>query len=186
MRRRAGLDRAVVVEAAAKLADKDGLAQLSLSRLATQLGVRTPSLYNHVDGLPGLLREMALLGGRELGRRLGRAAIGRSGDDAIIEMAHAYRAFAQERPGLYAAVQHAPDPEDQEAQEVANSVVGIVLTVLAGYNLAGDDAIHATRAFRSAMHGFVTLESIGGFGIPLDLDESFDRMILMLLAGFRR
>ena len=78
------------------------------------------------------------------------------------------------------------NPEDQEAQEVASSVIQIVLAVLAGYNLAGDDAIHATRAFRSAMHGFVTLESLGGFGILLDVDESFDRMIRMLLAGFRR
>ena len=39
---------------AASLADADDLAQLTLARLAAALGVRTPSLYAHVDGLGDL------------------------------------------------------------------------------------------------------------------------------------
>ena len=71
---RAGLSREAVVQAAAALADEEGLEEVTLAELASRLGVRTPSLYNHVAGLEGLRRELALLGTRELGRRLGRAA----------------------------------------------------------------------------------------------------------------
>jgi hypothetical protein len=38
---------------------------------------------------------------------------------------------------------------------------------------------------RSALHGFVALETGGGFGIPVDLDESFDRMVAALARGLR-
>jgi AcrR family transcriptional regulator len=72
MARRAGLDKASVVEGAARLVDEEGIEQLSLGRLAERLGVRTPSLYNHVAGLPGLKHELALFCLRELLARLTR------------------------------------------------------------------------------------------------------------------
>ena len=52
-----------------------------------------------------------------------------------------------------------------------------MLAVLAGYGLSGDDAIDATRALRASLHGFVTLETGGGFGLPLDVDRRFGRMV---------
>ena len=100
---KAGLDHAAVVQAAAALADTAGIDQLTLADLAVRLGVRTPSLYNHVAGLPGLHRDLALLGTRELCARLSRVAIGKSGDAAVQALCQAYRAFVNERPGLYAA-----------------------------------------------------------------------------------
>ena len=60
MAHRMGLAKASVVEAAAKLIDEEGIAQLSLGHLAERLGVRTPSLYNHIAGLPGLKRDLSL------------------------------------------------------------------------------------------------------------------------------
>ena len=55
--------------------------------------------------------------------------------------------------------------------------------MLAGYGLEGDDAIHAARAVRAALHGFAVLEAGGGFGIKLDLDESFARLVGLLDRG---
>ena len=52
--------------------------------------------------------------------------------------------------------------------------------MLAGYGLTGDDDIHAIRGLRALMHGFVSLEAAGGFAMPLDLDESYRRLV----AGF--
>src|SRR6266705_1677878 len=83
MAARAGLDHTTVVQAAATLADQQGLEAISLATLAAQLGVRTPTLYHYVDGLPGLRRELALLGDRELAARLGRAVMGKAGADAL-------------------------------------------------------------------------------------------------------
>src|SRR6476659_4677446 len=120
---KAGLDRAAVVQVAADIADARGLEQVTLADLAARLGVRTPSLYNHVAGLPGLRRDLALLGTRELCARLSRAAIGKSGDAAVQAICQAYRAFVHERPGLYAAtirsslLSDQPDPELNSAQQ---------------------------------------------------------------------
>lgn len=178
-----------MARAAAVLADEEGLECLTLARVAERLGVRTPSLYNHLPGLSGLRREMAVLGVRELGRRLGRAAIGKSSDEAIEALADAYRAFVKERPGLYAASLPAsgssgsPDPELQAAEQ---EVVEVVLAVIAPYRLRGEDALHAVRGLRSALHGFATLESAGGFGLKLDVDESFHRLVRTLVEGLRQ
>ena len=182
---RAGLDQAAVIQAAADLADAEGLERLTLAILAARLGIRTPSLYNHVDGLEGLRRSLAILGYRQLGKSLARATIGKSSDEAVIALAEAYRAFARAHPGLYVAALQAPVPADDEAQAAAREVVEIVLAVLAADRLHGDEALHATRALRSALHGFVSLEASGGFGIPLDMDESFRRLVQMVLHGLQ-
>src|SRR5689334_8815206 len=98
---RAGLDLATVLQAAAKLADTEGWENISLATLAAQLGVRTPTLYHYVkDGLPGLRRELALYGLHELTKQLGRAVMGKAGDDAVIALAEAYRSFSHDHPGL--------------------------------------------------------------------------------------
>ena len=183
---RAGLDRAAVVHAAAALADTIGLEEVTLADLAARLKVRVPSLYNHVAGLAGLRRELSLLALEELSARLQRAALGKARDEAVMAVAHAYRAFANEHPGLYAAALRAPDPEDAEAQAAAREVVEIVVAILASYGLQGDAAVHTVRALRSFLHGFVSLEATGGFGLPLDRDESFRRMTQIFISGMHR
>jgi AcrR family transcriptional regulator len=182
---RRGLDRAAVVAAAVALVDAEGLVGLTLAGVAERLGIRTPSLFNHVAGLAGLRRELTLTGLRELGHRLGRAAVGKAGDDALMALGEAYRTFAREHPGLYTLTVQAPDPADAELTAAGAEVVDIVVAVLAGYGLTGDDALHAVRGLRSLLHGFAGLEAAGGFGLPLDLDESFCRLLRAFSAGLR-
>jgi hypothetical protein len=62
-------------------------------------------------------------------------------------------------------------------------VTQVVFNVLASYELRDDDAVDATRALRSGLHGFVSLESSGGFGLPVDVDRSFERLVGGLLAA---
>lgn len=183
---RAGLDVAAVVEAAARLADADGLESLTLARLASAVGVRAPSLYAHVDGLGDLRARLGAQGARQLADALGRAAAGRAGSEALRAVADAYREYAQAHPGRYAAMQRARELSTrQEAAEAAAAVVDVVLAVLRGYGLEGADAINATRAIRAALHGFVLLESVGGFALELSVDDSFERLVAMLDAGLR-
>lgn len=182
---RTGLTKAAVVDAAVALADEAG-ADVTLAALAARLGVRTPSLYHHVAGQDGLRRELALRGLRLLAQRLGRAAVGKAGDAAVVALGCAYRAFAHEHPGLYAATLRAPTAADAELVAASAEVVDIALAVLAGYGVADAAALHAVRGLRSALHGFVTLEAAGGFGLPLDLDESFRRLLQTFIAGLRQ
>ena len=50
MARKVGIRVDDVVEAAATVADAEGLEAVTLARVAAVLGVRSPSLYAHVDG----------------------------------------------------------------------------------------------------------------------------------------
>jgi len=183
---RAGLDEAAVLRAAADLVDAEGWDTLSLTRLAEVLGVRAPSLYNHVAGLEGVRRGLAVMGVRELRDRMARAAIGRSGAEALFAIAEAYRRFAKERPGLYAAGLRAPGPDEAALAEVAADTLAIIRAVLAPYALQGAAEVHAMRAFRSLVHGFVSLELAGGFGMPVDLEESYRTLVRLLVAGLER
>lgn len=182
---RAGLSTQAVVDAAAQLSDAEGLAALTLARVAQHVGVRTPSLYSHVGGLDDLRRLLALRAVREAGAALAAATVGLAGDDAVRALGRAYRAYALAHPGRYAAIVRAPDPQDTELAQAAAAVVDIITAALRGYGLRGDDAIHAVRALRAALHGFASLEAAGGFGLPLDVDDSFERLLDLLVRGLR-
>jgi AcrR family transcriptional regulator len=183
---RAGLDQASVVKAAVKLVDEEGIEQLTLGRVAERLGISTPSLYNHVAGLPGLKHELTLYCLHDLLDRILRVTVGKSRAEAIVALADAYRAYAREAPGRYALTQLAPDPVDQEVEAVAQEIVDVLRAVLAPYKLGEEEAIHAIRSLRSIVHGFISLEVAGGFGMPVDLDASFHWLIDLFITGLSR
>ena len=180
---RQGLDRGRVVAAAAAIADDEGLHAVTLAHVAADLGVRSPSLYVHVEGLPALQRELALLGTRELADAMRAAAIGRSGPEALRALAGAYRGYALEHPGRYEASVRAPAPGDDEHAHAAADAVGVLAAVLRAWGLEGADAVHAVRGIRGALHGFVAVERMGGFALAVSIDESFDRLVAALSAG---
>jgi AcrR family transcriptional regulator len=172
-----------VVLAGEDLADDVGLSRVTLAALAERLGVRLPSLYKHVDGMDGLQRGISVRAKSELGEVLARSAVGRARGDAIVAMSHAYRRWAREHPGRYSATQRAPASDDLADQEASLAVARVVFDVLRGYDLHDDDAVDATRALRSALHGFVSLEAADGFGLPVDLDRSFERLVAGLVTA---
>jgi AcrR family transcriptional regulator len=184
MAKRVGIDKDAVVRAAAKIADDHGWDALTLARVAKKLRVRPPSLYNHVGGLEGIRRELKILALRDLNATLSRATIGKSRDDAVRGLAAAYRAFVKRHPGTYVATMVAAPPKNDPALEAAASnIVETILAVLHGYGLDRREGLHAIRALRSTVHGFAALEIAGGFGVPLDVDKSFDWLVTALLAG---
>ena len=179
---RAGLTPDLVVAEASRLSDEKGFAALSLAAVAKRFGVAAPSLYKHVDGLTGLRREVSLRAVTELGARLQGAAVGRSGPDAVRALFAAYRAYAHEHPGGYAATQRAAAPTDPEAYATFAKPVEVIAAVLRGFDIPEDEMVHTIRALRSAVHGFVDLEAHGGFRMPEDIDQSYD----VLVEGFIR
>jgi len=179
---RAGLTPDVVTRAAATLLDRDGPDALTLARLAEALGVKSPSLYNHVDGLDALTRRVALDGIDQLADACRAALMGRSGTDALRAFASAYRAFAVAHPGVYTVAQVAR-PGDAEYEAKAQRLLDPVLALLRALGLAEAELVHATRAVRSALHGFALLESGAGFGMDIDVDASFQWMLDLLVRG---
>ncbi len=183
---RAGLGPDAVTVAGAALADDVGFSNLSMGLLAERLGVKTPSLYKHVDSLADLAHRIAVLAANELADALRDAIQGRAGGDALTAAAHAMRAFVKRHPGRYAAgnAAHLTGPDDPLAPAVGRTL-GSLSAVLRGYQLDPGEEIHALRLLRSALHGFATLEVEGGFQIDADVDESFAWIVAFLDRGLR-
>lgn len=171
----------VVATAAAQLDRRPG-APLTLSEVAAKLGVRAPSLYNHVAGLDDVMGRIALAGIAELGDALRSAVMGRSGGHAIAAMAHAYRRYAASHPGVYPLTQRTW-PESAEYDALAARAIEPVQAVLNGAGLTDEALIHGVRTIRSALHGFVLLEMHQGFGLAVDVDTSFESLVTTLTRG---
>jgi AcrR family transcriptional regulator len=182
-RPKVALDLANVIEAAADIADQFGVQEVTLANLAKKLNIRPPSLYNHVNGLPGLRKELAIFGLNQLYAELSARAVGLTGEKAIIELSETYINFARKHPGLYEATLLAPDTKDPDVQASGGKIIDLTLKILREYDLEGDSALHAVRGLRSILHGFSSLEQKGGLELALDLDVSLRLIIKAFLAG---
>jgi AcrR family transcriptional regulator len=172
-----------VVAAAGQIADAEGLEAVTLARVAAELGIRPPSLYNHVEGRTGLMRALRLESVGAIAATITDAAVGRSREEALRAVAVAYRAYALEHPGRYATTLGAPTADDPEAIAAAEGAIKPLVAILAGWGIEGDEALHLVRVIRSGLHGFVSIELGGGFGLPLSLDRSFALLTDSLIAA---
>jgi hypothetical protein len=113
------------------------------------------------------------------------AVLGLSGDAAIAALMRRLRAYGTEHPARYLAVP--PDPMHvPDLAQPAARLIEVFLAVLRGYGLHDAAAIHATRCLRVIVHGFVSIESSGGFGLPEDSAETYEQLIQMYLASLPR
>jgi len=184
MGRKAGVTLDQVVAVATDIADRDGLAEMSLRSVADELGIKTPSLYAHVAGLPGLRRELALHAAARVGAIMATPVTGEDTPSTLRRFAREYRRFALEHPGLYQSMLPAPRPgEDDELYAAMAEPVGSLQQYLVAGGVPREQTVHLIRALRSMVHGFVDLEMNDGFGMPEEIDESFDRAVGVVVGG---
>jgi AcrR family transcriptional regulator len=181
--RPAKLSRAGIVDGALTFLDREGWDSLTINALATQLGTKGPSLYNHVDSLEDLRRAVRIRVIDDIITMLNRVGEGRARDDAVLVMAGAYRSYAHHHPGRYSAFTRMPlGGDDPEYTAATRGAAAPVIAVLSSYGLDGDEAFHAALEFWSAMHGFVLLEMTGVMD-DIDTDVVFSDMVLRLAAS---
>ena len=147
---RAGVTHERVVAEAAAVADEVGLERLTLAAIAQRFGVTLPSLYKHVDGLDALKRDLAVLGVRELTAALSAAAVGRARSDALHGIANAYRDYAKAHPGAPPRPSAHRTPTTTNIWPSAEAAFAVLVAVLDGYEITGEDAIDAVRSLRAA------------------------------------
>ena len=178
---RAGLTQGRVVDAAIALVDERGLAALTLAAVAERCGVAPPSLYKHVSNLADLRALVSVRVMEEMADGFSTAVMGRSGPDAVATLMRAYRAYVTAHPTRYAAMP--ADPLHQPVYAASGRrVLEVMQAALRPWHLDEGELIHAIRAARVIVHGFASLEADGGFGLPVDLDETYERLIRMFVA----
>lgn len=182
---RAGLTAERLTRAGAELADEVGFDEVTVSALARRFDVKVASLYSHVKGSQDLRTRIALFALAEMADRVADALAGRSGKDALAAFADAYRDYAREHPGRYAAAQLRLDPETA-ASSAGVRHAQMTRALLRGYDLPEPEQTHAVRMLGSVFHGYISLESGGGFAhTAVDPQVSWSWMVDSLDAMLR-
>lgn len=159
---RVGLTPERLTLAGAELADEVDFDQVTVSALARRFDVKVASLYSHLKNSQELKTRIALFALEELADRVADAVAGRAYKDALAAFADAYRDYAREHPGRYAAARLRLDPETAAASAGVRHAQ-MTRAILRGYDLTGPDQTHAVRMLGSVFHGYVSLELAGGF-----------------------
>jgi AcrR family transcriptional regulator len=175
-----------VVRAGVRVVEENGADALGISSVARQLGIRPPSLYNHVSSGDALVLVVARAGFRQLLGELARAAADAPTPDRAFALAAGLRRWARANPGLYALMARVPpNNEDHEGAAQVSDLLELFRGPLEALGVPSTERVHAIRSLRAAVHGFVLLENHGQFQLADSVDESFERMVRALLAGMR-
>jgi AcrR family transcriptional regulator len=173
-----------VIIGALDMVDKEGPEGLTMAKVADRLGIKAASLYNHVDGLAALRREVALYSMRELGEAVRDSVLARSGDEAVLAYADTVRDYARRWPGRYQATSFRADPYDPELAAAQGRSSEAFVAVMSSYRLDDAGRLHAGRIFWASVHGFLSLEAAGHMG-SVDVDITFRLLIGLFIDSIR-
>jgi AcrR family transcriptional regulator len=182
-----GLTKSDVLDAAAAIVDEQGTDALTLSRLAERLGVRSQSLYAHVDGLTGLKRELILYALDLQAARVRRSVMAKSGREALMALMNELVLVNREHPGLSRLTSWSqPDPTDEAMFDALVEVSEPFTILLASYGLSGDDLAHWRRIIWTSLQGFLSLEAADMMKLPADPDQSVHLLMDLIADGLDR
>ena len=169
-----GLNPDAVVKAAAELIEKQGREAFSMRLLAEDLGIKTASLYNHVDNMETLLAEVCRYGLCLQKEVEMQATEGAHGEDAVRRLADTYRRFAKEHRELYGLIMSMSAKNQQVRDDAAVLFTDPLKKMLEEFHLKEEENIHFRRLFRAIVHGFVSQEEQGFFShYPASVEDSF-------------
>jgi AcrR family transcriptional regulator len=175
-----------VVAAAIEIADREGIAAVTLARVARQLGCHVTSLYTHVSSIDDLHRRMALVTQLSLAQQLWEAALGRSGVDGLHSLAHVYRRFTNAYPLRTRLLFFSPSDDDAGYGDAGRRLAEPIRATLRSIGLDDDRVRHSHRVFSAAMRGFMLAEAQGAYAGG-EADETFERLVdlfvVALVAG---
>ena len=140
-------------------------------------------LAEKATSIPEMRRFLAVKGYRELREAVEQGIAGKSGADAMHGMMHSMRRYALDRPGMSAATFRSAGTDCPEWHAAQRELGAVVLGVLAGLGVHGEDALHALRILRSFVRGFVLHEIGASFLELLDHDQSYELGIEMFIQG---
>lgn len=180
-----GLTKEIIVAEAIACIENTGQPTVSLHELARRLGIKTPSLYNHIKNTKELQYEVFRRAIDKFVTHQKAAVEHREKDEAVRAFAEAYHAFAVKNKGLYRLIMSIPSEEDDQAKELALPLLKTVVEILQDYGLTEEAIAHWQRVFRAILHGFISQEDLGYFYYyhNADLKKSRDIAVQCFLDG---
>lgn len=169
-----GLNPEAVVKAAAELIEQQGRVSFSMRLLADHLGIKTASLYNHVDNMEALLAEVCRYGLCLQKEAEMQAIEGKHGEEAVRILADTYRRYAKEHRELYWLIMNTSAKDHGVLDDAAVLLTDPLKKMLQDFQIKEEESIHYRRLFRAIVHGFVSQEEQGFFShYPASVEDSF-------------
>ena len=163
-----------IVNTAIFILDHQGLENVTLKKIAADLNIKSPSLYNHIKNLDDVLLHAANKSLNNLYESLVKSVVGLQKDKALFALSNEYRAFFRSYPGQYSLIQKVNlwNKNNLSVLE-SDKILQLLEKILAEYNITDINTTHFIRVWRSYIHGFLLLETNRAFGLNIDIDESF-------------
>ena len=171
----------VAAAALAALDEAERVIDVRPSVVAKRLGIRSQSLYAHVDGAAGLRRLLALRSLDDLAEAVTTAAVGRSGRDAAEAVVRAHLSFALAHPGRFSAAIHPPGG-DPDLEAAIKRVSRPLQTVLQSLGLDDRPRVHWTRLQLAVTAGFASLVHGEQLTLAPGVDDTVEHLVAMLLG----
>lgn len=180
------VDQQTIVQKAWEMIEAEGADQLSLAKLAGELGIKAPSLYRHVGNKASLMQAVNMLTAQHLFAAL-EAGLQSAEDEPVAQLTavfNAYRTFAHHHPRTYVQAM-TNNMEDQRPDENALEQMAIPYQeIMAGVS-GSTQSLAALRGALALIHGFVMLELHGQLRRGGDLDEAFQLTTAAYLQGWQ-
>ena len=175
--------KAVVIDTASQIADENGLHGVSLKIVAERLNIKTPSLYNHIENLDDLLREIAHQGMCCMNKRMDQSAIGKSGELAIKAVGIEYLNFMIEHPGVYETIQWATWNGSAETFGIFGNYLMLLRKLILSCQLREEHIDEVLNILTGILHGYTTLQLRYAFDNPDQVRANLSNALDVVLSG---
>jgi AcrR family transcriptional regulator len=178
-----------VLIAAREILDDEGPDGFTVRAIAQRANVAPMAIYNHFEGVNGVLEALWIEGFEKLLEALTFESA--DSDDDLLHAAAAYRTFALENRGLYTVMfmhrfrgfRRSIAAAHLAAQTYETLVANIERCQQSGL-LPNASASDAAQVVWSACHGYVSLELLG-INFAADRDATYQLLLATLRDGFR-
>jgi AcrR family transcriptional regulator len=168
--------RAQIVAAARRLLEEEGPEALSMRNVAAEIGIRAPSLYEHVADKRALESAIIAAGLNEQALAFREALTADASGDPLTALAQAWRRWARAHPHVYGLIYardlDRSDPAVAEAELAAGAPIREIC----------DGDLVTARVVWAFAHGMVNLELTDRFPPGTDVEALWSRGLDALRA----
>ena len=175
----------LIIETSAELSNKVGLKNLSLKMIAEKLGIKSPSLYNHISSLEDIKKKLMIYGWKQLEGKMIDSVAGVSGYEALRNICYTFYDYATSNKGVFEAMLWYNKCDSEETINATKKLYEIIFKIMDSLNISEDNARHIIRMTRSFLEGFVLLVNNNSFGNPISIKESFDISLDIIINGVK-
>lgn len=178
-----GLTREKVIEKAGELANEEGLNAVTITNLANYLGIKKPSLYNHIKDQDDIYSEIMKYGWEYISNEICPNILSEDAKEAITELSNEIYKYAVENPGVFEAMLWYNSYKNEKINIAMEGVYHFFFSQTDKLGIEREVANHLLRTYRSMVEGFLLLVIHDSFGNPASMEESFRISIELFTRG---